>query len=67
MPAVFTRDTGIKRREWPSHILGSGTLGQVAVILGQTTSASAQFSVHRSERTGPHTGHKTRPVGVNRG
>ena len=29
------RDTGVKRREGPSDILGSETLGEVAVILGQ--------------------------------
>jgi hypothetical protein len=46
------RDTGVKRRERPSHILGSGTLGEVAVILGQATSASARFSPREAREPG---------------
>jgi hypothetical protein len=47
------RDTGVKRREWPSHILeGSGTLGEVAVILSQATSAGARFSARDAREPG---------------
>src|ERR1019366_8536181 len=42
----------VKRREWPSHILGSGTLSEVAVIFGQATSASARFSPREAREPG---------------
>lgn len=52
------RDTGVKRREWPSQILGSGTLGEVAVILGQAT---WPVRGSRREARGPGHARATRP------